>query len=305
MSELLQDLIYLVSDPQSGSTPRLLHLISAEARRHGSPVEALLEELKNLKNSTEDLKQSVNKRIDGVEQSLGECFTTVKAAATSFDEWKLKVDAAVEDLKLEMGILGKHVNRVVLDHESPSPGLTTQVAAATATSSAGNSAVGPNGLPGDLYYWGKVFGLVTTLDPSPGKGKNNFNQPPLIEVASDLSCVKGSCSVGRGSFSLGSQGTNGRLPKGNFPQFDGENPRLWKSRSEDYFELYNVDPSMWIKVSTMHFTSAAARWLQSVECKIKGSSWSELCSMIHDRVVSDQHEMLIRQLFHIRQLGSV
>lgn len=34
-------------------------------------------------------------------------------------------------------------------------------------------------------------------------------------------------------------------------------------------------------------------------------SWEEFCGLIHDRFGKEQHESLIRQLFHIRQSGSV
>jgi hypothetical protein len=33
----------------------------------------------------------------------------------------------------------------------------------------------------------------------------------------------------------------GKLPKIKFSKFDGENPRLWKSRSENYFDMYAVE----------------------------------------------------------------
>jgi hypothetical protein len=34
-------------------------------------------------------------------------------------------------------------------------------------------------------------------------------------------------------------------------------------------------------------------------------AWDELCNSIHDRFGRYQHEALIHQLFHIRQVGSV
>lgn len=91
----------------------------------------------------------------------------------------------------------------------------------------------------------------------------------------------------------------------NFPNFDGANPRLWISRSEDYFDMYHVSEDMWIKIAAMHFTDAAARWLQSVEKSIRTCSWPEFCRLVLDRFGRDQHEQLIRQLFHIKQEGSV
>lgn len=97
----------------------------------------------------------------------------------------------------------------------------------------------------------------------------------------------------------------GKLPCVNFPSFDGENYKLWQKRCIDFFDMYDVHPSVWIKVSTMHFTGAAARWLQSVEHKLPQLSWSEFGTMIKERFGKDQHALLVRQLFHIRQVGSV
>lgn len=43
------------------------------------------------------------------------------------------------------------------------------------------------------------------------------------------------------------------------------------------------------------------RWFQSVESKLRSSSWLEFCRLLHDRFDRDQKELLIRELFHIRQ----
>jgi hypothetical protein len=47
------------------------------------------------------------------------------------------------------------------------------------------------------------------------------------------------------------------------------------------------------------------RWLQSVERRLRTTGWNEFCALVHDRFSHDQHESLIRQLFHIRRGGSV
>jgi hypothetical protein len=53
----------------------------------------------------------------------------------------------------------------------------------------------------------------------------------------------------------------GKLPKINFPRFEGDNPKLWQSRYESYLDMYGVDSSVWVKVASMHFDGLAARWL--------------------------------------------
>jgi hypothetical protein len=56
----------------------------------------------------------------------------------------------------------------------------------------------------------------------------------------------------------GSRVHPGKLTKMNFPKFDGENPQLWKFRCERYFEMYEVDETVWVKVASMHFEGPAA-----------------------------------------------
>lgn len=69
--------------------------------------------------------------------------------------------------------------------------------------------------------------------------------------------------------------------------------------------MYDVDPAMWIKVATMHFTGRAACWLQSAERRVRQLPWPVFCAEVLARFGRDQHESLIRKLFHIRQSGSV
>jgi hypothetical protein len=111
------------------------------------------------------------------------------------------------------------------------------------------------------------FGSVTTLVHPPVKGA--YKPPlPLPYTPSN-----GSRS------GLGPE----RLPKLNFPKFDGDNPKLWLSRCEDYFEMYNLEPHRWIKFATMHFVKIAARWLPSVESRLKLASWDEFAKLLLER----------------------
>jgi hypothetical protein len=63
--------------------------------------------------------------------------------------------------------------------------------------------------------------------------------------------------------------------------------------------MYGVESSLWIRVALMHFDGSTNRWLQYVERHISSLTWVEFCSLLHDRFDRDQHEALIRQLFHI------
>ena len=55
----------------------------------------------------------------------------------------------------------------------------------------------------------------------------------------------------------------------------------------------------------MHFQGAAKRWLSSVEEHLEDISWSEFCSQLLLRFARDEHELLLRRLFQIRQTSPV
>jgi hypothetical protein len=97
----------------------------------------------------------------------------------------------------------------------------------------------------------------------------------------------------------------GRLPKLSFPRFDGDNPRHWRSLCKDYFEMYSVPSSLWIRVAKQHLDGAAARWFQSIEPELNFYDWEHFCRLLHDRFDRDQKELLIRQLFHIKQINHI
>jgi hypothetical protein len=63
---------------------------------------------------------------------------------------------------------------------------------------------------------------------------------------------------------------------------------------ENYFDMYGVESSMWVRGASMHMEGSAARWLQSVKHKVRQVPWSEFCALVHDRFGRDQHEALIR-----------
>lgn len=95
--------------------------------------------------------------------------------------------------------------------------------------------------------------------------------------------------------------TTGRMPKLNFPHFDGDNPRLFQSHSEKYFAMYDVSASPWLSIAEMHLDGADARRFQSLATL----NWTSFCRLLHDRFRRDQKELLIRQPFSVRQTASI
>ncbi|KAL6639051.1 hypothetical protein ACP70R_022781 [Stipagrostis hirtigluma subsp. patula] len=167
-----------------------------------------------MKKAMVGMEKSLADRIDGVEQSLGTRFEAVESAAASFDEWKPKVDAAVEDLQLEVGVLRKHFARVVLEREGPASGIFSKAEAGSATPPAGNQSVGPNGHRVETPLRDHELGRVFTHTHVPDKGTIESRSPPPPKFSHQSADLPGSHSFGRGGASLG------KLPRMNFPSFD-------------------------------------------------------------------------------------
>ena len=55
----------------------------------------------------------------------------------------------------------------------------------------------------------------------------------------------------------------------------------------------------------MYIEGAAAHWYQSIENTPVTATWSSFCQALHERFDCDQHEALIRKLFHVKQTSTV
>jgi hypothetical protein len=96
-----------------------------------------------------------------------------------------------------------------------------------------------------------------------------------------------------------------RLPKSDFPKFDGENPKWWKKNCEKYFKLYKVDTHLWVDFATMHFKGNAALWLQTYEALHSIETWPALCVGVFSKFNRDKYAKTIDIFFALKQIGSV
>jgi hypothetical protein len=69
--------------------------------------------------------------------------------------------------------------------------------------------------------------------------------------------------------------------------------------------MYVVESELWLHVASMRLEGTATRWFQSVERKICHLSWEGFSALVHGCFDIDQHELLMRQMFHIHQSSSV
>ena len=156
---------------------------------------------------------------------------------------------------------------------------------------------GPIGHREEIHHRGARFGVVyTTLDPPLVTGAMNHTKS-----SSDVLNYDGSVPSDWHARAL----LSAAMPDLPFPKFDGTNPKLWIKNCETIFEVYLVDPRLWIRYSTMHLTGSAALWFQTVQSTLKTMSWADFVATVSAKFDRDEHNQLMRQFFHIRQLTNV
>uniref|UniRef100_A0A453JI28 Retrotransposon gag domain-containing protein n=1 Tax=Aegilops tauschii subsp. strangulata TaxID=200361 RepID=A0A453JI28_AEGTS len=87
--------------------------------------------------------------------------------------------------------------------------------------------------------------------------------------------------------------------------FTGDNPNLWKTMCEQYFQMFGILPSFWVPMATLNFSGSAAVWLQSIQKRLAEFDWEAFTALLCTRFGRDRHQTLIRQFYTVRQTSSV
>ena len=89
------------------------------------------------------------------------------------------------------------------------------------------------------------------------------------------------------------------------PKFDGDNPTGWRLRCEAFFCVNGLDPQVWVDTAIVHFTGAAALWLEWCKMHFKSSSWEVICIVVLDKFGCSEFQSLLRKFSKLKQTGSV
>ena len=95
------------------------------------------------------------------------------------------------------------------------------------------------------------------------------------------------------------------IPKMNFPDFDGSDPKVWLDNCYSYFELYQIPEGMWITAARIHLKDNAARWYQAFKQKHTFRSWTHFCHEIEKEFGADDFRSSMTELLQLKQTGSV
>jgi hypothetical protein len=96
-----------------------------------------------------------------------------------------------------------------------------------------------------------------------------------------------------------------KLPKVDFPMFEGEHPQVWKNRCEKYFRMYEIPVHLWVRFVTVNFKRNAALWLLTYEEQHDIDSWPDLCHAVEKKFGRDLYQNYMRDLLAIKQTSDV
>jgi hypothetical protein len=265
----------------------------------------LQRDLQNMEQSVGDLKallQALQLQNESIKQSLDANTAVVRDLSV----WKPQIETEVLNLRQDVGSLSDKLDELMASKEA---NTTTQKVFDTGALESGFLPSTSLGLslqqasPGnhDLHlaslHRSDGLGVVTTLTPPPVKGTSKIPSSdvfhsPVIH-AQDPYWVSYQSRLAA------------TLPQLNFPSFDGHHPKMWKAKSENYFDVYTIPRELWVKIATMHFVGSAVFWLQSSDPVLRVAPWPEFCAVVCARFERDQHNSLMRIFFHITQSDTI
>lgn len=95
------------------------------------------------------------------------------------------------------------------------------------------------------------------------------------------------------------------MPKMDFPDFYGEDPKVWLDNCRDYFALYKIPEGMWVIAARVHLKEKAARWYQAFKQKNTFRSWNHFCHEVEQEFGADDFRKAMNDLLELRQTTTV
>jgi hypothetical protein len=195
---------------------------------------------------------NLEKRVEDVDQRTEERFISLEMARAEADAERATMDKQFGDLCLEVNRLNCFIEREAMEHQQGKPGIFTS----TDLDSVAET--------GEAHQVASSYkGLESSSAPTSGMFPRQPS-PRVVDVSRVLNSV---CPSGAVMESV--RASQGRLTKLQFPVFNGDEPQLWHSRCENYFDMYGVEQHLWVRVALMHLEGPTTHWLQFVEHRLK------------------------------------
>ncbi|RLN40282.1 uncharacterized protein C2845_PM01G03290 [Panicum miliaceum] len=90
------------------------------------------------------------------------------------------------------------------------------------------------------------------------------------------------------------------LPKLLFPQFDGENPKIWIDKCEDYFKICNVQQHMWVTSAALNMGGNAAKWYQVYKKRHGVTTWPQFVQAMEEQFGAFEYKNAITKILELQ-----
>lgn len=163
----------------------------------------------------------------------------------------------------------------------------------------------------------KLDQLIKHLAPTTGKENLNTGVPTPIVNVPNLANTMGNSGRAKGGIGVlptpNHNGSNSetpthvrnKLPKVDFPRFEGENPRQWLRKCHKYFVVNPMPNCDQIVIAAMYMDGPADNWyLDYVEGK-ENMLWEQFSEMVLSRFQNSGGDNIVGLLKNPKQNGAV
>uniref|UniRef100_A0ACD5YU76 Uncharacterized protein n=1 Tax=Avena sativa TaxID=4498 RepID=A0ACD5YU76_AVESA len=250
--------------------------------------------MEDLAKAMKDMGETLGASIGAIKSLVDESQSILR----EIGNWKPQVDIALQDLRSDVNTLRQQLGRVALNPILELDPSTLQARAARPAMLDGGGAVPVIGDGGR----GQFGHGVLHANRGQSDGALALPTPPAKGTLVDLDPHESSFLHRGASWSGGNRAPR---PKLDFSSFTGERPKSWHRQCESYFRVFEIQPECWVDTATMHFVGAASMLLENCGMSVESLDWESLCALICNQFGRDEFQRLLRQLFSMKQTGSV
>jgi hypothetical protein len=204
-------------------------------------IDDLTAKIENLSSNVDPVTTSVDKLATSVGK-LTDTVSSVLDKVNVVDKWRIDVDKFVVDLESTMTNL---TSRVLALEQAPKA-----IPPIVPSREEGGQASG-HGVTNDIQgvQLGNFSPHVTLV-----KGEHKISQPQPYMLKTDYTASGNGSFYDAGEKGYQSKNVNRdfRMPRIDFPRFDGEHPRVWKEKCEKYFMICGHLLLLYIFIAMLH-----------------------------------------------------
>ena len=235
---------------------------------------------------TRGLRQARGARAPGVSAFLSRFETKIEAAIDGLTKAQQTTTTKIDDLLSWRPDLERRVadlsDAVAALQAAPTPPLAELVDQRTTTPQPSGDHIGTSAGAADNNQGPHGHGV--TVNPRGSSAVPHLVPPPPPASGQYDSLIPSSVMLS--PFAHASQllsGLGQAHPSITFPQFSGENPNLWKTLCEQYFQMFGILPSFWVPMAALNFSGSTIVWMQSIQKRLAEFDWDMFTSLLCTR----------------------